>query len=98
MKHVSIENILAERIRYPLAQNMEGAAGRTGAWRTRRPALDEAKCNGCLLCWILCPDSVIDKDTRRIHYDYCKGCGICAKECPQQAIRMQKEGEHEAGA
>jgi pyruvate ferredoxin oxidoreductase delta subunit len=26
-----------------------------------------------------------------ISYDYCKGCGICAKECPKQAINMEQE-------
>jgi Pyruvate/2-oxoacid:ferredoxin oxidoreductase delta subunit len=26
-----------------------------------------------------------------INYDYCKGCGICAKECPKQAIKMMEE-------
>jgi len=24
-------------------------------------------------------------------YDYCKGCGLCAEECPTGAIEMQKE-------
>jgi Pyruvate/2-oxoacid:ferredoxin oxidoreductase delta subunit len=24
---------------------------------------------------------------------YCKGCGICARECPRQAISMHTEGE-----
>lgn len=26
-----------------------------------------------------------------IDYDYCKGCGICAEECPIDAIRMVPE-------
>jgi Pyruvate/2-oxoacid:ferredoxin oxidoreductase delta subunit len=27
-----------------------------------------------------------------IDYDYCKGCGICANECPAKAIAMVEEG------
>jgi pyruvate ferredoxin oxidoreductase delta subunit len=26
-----------------------------------------------------------------IDYDYCKGCGLCAYECPADAIVMIKE-------
>ncbi|MBA4393978.1 MAG: hypothetical protein C0407_10540, partial [Desulfobacca sp.] len=25
--------------------------------------------------------------------DYCKGCGICARECPKEAIQMIAEEE-----
>jgi Pyruvate/2-oxoacid:ferredoxin oxidoreductase delta subunit len=25
--------------------------------------------------------------------DFCKGCGICAHECPRKAISMVAEGE-----
>jgi pyruvate ferredoxin oxidoreductase delta subunit len=35
-------------------------------------------------------------DEDGIHYaanmDYCKGCGVCAKECPKDAIVMTPEG------
>ncbi|MFR5780505.1 MAG: 4Fe-4S binding protein [Oscillospiraceae bacterium] len=27
-----------------------------------------------------------------IRYDFCKGCGICAAECPKKAISMEHEG------
>jgi Pyruvate/2-oxoacid:ferredoxin oxidoreductase delta subunit len=26
-----------------------------------------------------------------IDYDYCKGCGLCAAECPRGAIEMEPE-------
>ena len=26
-----------------------------------------------------------------INYDYCKGCGICAEECPRYAISIEEE-------
>ena len=26
------------------------------------------------------------------NYDFCKGCGVCAKVCPFGAITMEKEG------
>ncbi len=77
----------------PLAQPMKGAGGATGSWRTSRPVLDSEKCNGCLICWLLCPENVIARVNRAIDYVYCKGCGVCAVECPRKAIAMIKEEE-----
>lgn len=67
---------------------------KNAGWRTFRPVIDQEKCKMCLICWMLCPDGVIDKTTGKleIDYDYCKGCGICAYECPAKAIKMVKEG------
>ena len=39
----------------------------------------------------LLPRGHITKDTLEIDYQYCKGCGICAVECPTAAITMVKE-------
>ena len=68
----------------------------TGGWRTFMPIFDAEKCSNCLLCWIYCPDSAIllsDGKVTGIDLDHCKGCGICARECPPkvQAIRMVRE-------
>jgi 2-oxoacid:acceptor oxidoreductase gamma subunit (pyruvate/2-ketoisovalerate family)/2-oxoacid:acceptor oxidoreductase delta subunit (pyruvate/2-ketoisovalerate family) len=64
-------------------------------WRTFKPVVDEAKCTGCRMCWVFCPENTIlmvdGKST--INYDYCKGCGICVEECPVGAITMMKESE-----
>ncbi len=69
----------------------------TGSWRTYRPIVDKDKCINCLFCWIYCPDSaIIIKDSRMEGHDYrfCKGCGICARECPADAIKMEPESEY----
>ena len=73
----------------------------TSSLRTPKKAvIAEAKrcfqcgnCNVCLTCWLLCPDvSVLEADGQiYIDYDYCKGCGICAQECPCGAITMMGE-------
>ena len=68
----------------------EGAAGKSGSWRTFRPVVDRELCNECGLCRMYCPDGAISVDLI-IDLDYCKGCGICAEECPKKAISMVRE-------
>lgn len=65
-------------------------------WRNYKPVINHEKCTKCLICWLVCPEGVISKDTPQleIDYDFCKGCGLCAYECPTKAILMVKEGEH----
>jgi pyruvate ferredoxin oxidoreductase delta subunit len=72
----------------------------TGSWRVRRPILDKNKCTSCLICWIFCPDtSIVVKDGKvtGIDLEHCKGCGICARECPlkDKAVTMQLESKCE---
>jgi NADPH-dependent glutamate synthase beta subunit-like oxidoreductase len=65
-------------------------------------ALDEARrcfncavCNQCELCVIFCPDVAITRQPDGLGFDidmnYCKGCGVCALECPRGAIVMMRE-------
>lgn len=70
----------------------------TGDWRSFRPIWIKDRCIQCLRCWIMCPDSAIiteDGKVVGIDYSHCKGCGICANECPAKvdAIKMVKEDE-----
>ena len=72
----------------------------TGDWRSVRPIHSQEKCINCLICWIYCPDSAIKVEDGKIvgiDYAHCKGCGICAKECPAKvhAIEMKDESEFE---
>jgi 2-oxoacid:acceptor oxidoreductase delta subunit (pyruvate/2-ketoisovalerate family) len=51
-------------------------------------------CNQCDTCWLFCPDVAIhrvDHQGYEVNYDYCKGCGVCAEECPREAIVMEEE-------
>ncbi|HEY3298365.1 MAG TPA: 4Fe-4S binding protein [Armatimonadota bacterium] len=71
----------------------------TGGWRAERPVWDSEKCIHCLICYIYCPDSAImvteDSKIAGVDYDHCKGCGICAQECPPKvkAYTMVSETE-----
>ncbi|HSJ15613.1 MAG TPA: NAD(P)-binding protein [Longimicrobiales bacterium] len=53
-------------------------------------------CNECELCLIYCADVAIRRTEGgarfEIDLDYCKGCGVCAEECPRGAISMTREG------
>jgi 2-oxoacid:acceptor oxidoreductase delta subunit (pyruvate/2-ketoisovalerate family) len=53
------------------------------------------RCNVCNTCWFLCPDAVVLQKNGEIQfdYDYCKGCGICAEECPRGAVAIEEEGK-----
>lgn len=74
-------------------------AGKTGDWRSSRPVIDRSKCipsktgrASCFLCWMYCPEGIVTKAIPvEIDLDYCKGCGICAEECPAKAIEMVEE-------
>lgn len=76
-----------------------GEAGKTGDWRSSRPVIDQSKCipcvkkkPACFLCWLYCPEGVVKATIPvEIDMDYCKGCGICAEECPPKAISMVRE-------
>lgn len=63
---------------------------KTGGWRSMKPVREKAKCTKCGICWQFCPDNAINTKFE-IDYKYCKGCGICAKECLFKAIKMEKE-------
>lgn len=75
-----------------------GSASRykTGAWRSQHPAYDFSRCIKCAMCQIFCPEACIHENKEGYFVadmDYCKGCGICARECPTRVITMVEEEE-----
>ena len=68
----------------------------TGAWRSQRPIFDSSKCIKCGICYIFCPEGCVEQNGEgyfEANLFYCKGCGICARECWTQAITMVEEEE-----
>jgi len=75
-----------------------GSASRyqTGTWRSQRPLFDSSKCIKCGMCYIFCPEGCVEQNTEgyfEANLFYCKGCGICARECWPQAITIVEEEE-----
>jgi NADPH-dependent glutamate synthase beta subunit-like oxidoreductase len=52
------------------------------------------RCVHCDTCFLVCPDIAIARvdGEYRIADDHCKGCGLCARECPRGALHMHAEG------
>jgi NADPH-dependent glutamate synthase beta subunit-like oxidoreductase len=50
-------------------------------------------CINCDNCVVYCPDMAVkrDGDGYLVLTDYCKGCGLCVKECPTGSMMMQEE-------
>ncbi len=68
---------------------------KTGAWRVIRFTIDLTHCTRCLLCWKFCPDAAIEivDGAPHINLEFCKGCGICAEECPCKCISFSQENK-----
>jgi 2-oxoacid:acceptor oxidoreductase delta subunit (pyruvate/2-ketoisovalerate family) len=66
----------------------------TALFEARR-CLSCGNCFECDNCYGVCPDNAViklgDGDRYAIDLDYCKGCGLCAAECPCGAIAMVPE-------
>jgi 2-oxoacid:acceptor oxidoreductase delta subunit (pyruvate/2-ketoisovalerate family) len=87
-----------ERVRHSLPQDFSEV--NAGLWT--RDVMPEAGrcfncgvCNECELCLIYCADVAISRSDGggfTVDVDHCKGCGVCAFECPRGAIIMTREG------
>jgi len=79
---------------------VQGLDETTALYEARR-CLSCGNCFDCDNCFGVCPDNSVIKLEGRdreaagrgyaFDYDFCKGCGICAAECPCGAIEMVPE-------
>ncbi len=77
-------------------EEVVGGLDESNALFEARRCLSCGNCFSCDNCFGVCPDNAVIKtgDPDRpyaIDLDYCKGCGICAAECPCGAIEMIPE-------
>ncbi|HBD10364.1 MAG TPA: glutamate synthase, partial [Syntrophobacteraceae bacterium] len=72
-----------------------GGLDETNALFEARRCLSCGNCFECDNCYGVCPDNAVIKlgtgKGFQFNLDYCKGCGVCAAECPCGAIRMVPE-------
>jgi formate dehydrogenase beta subunit len=94
----------AQQAVLPVAQRLteeeiEGGLDAAQVAAEARRCFSCGNCLACDNCWTLCPDNAVLK-TREIaadgshyvfDYDYCKGCGLCAHECPCGYIHMTED-------
>ncbi|MBL8334442.1 MAG: NAD(P)-binding protein [Rubrivivax sp.] len=74
---------------------VQGGLAEDNALFEARRCLSCGNCFECDNCYGVCPDNAVHKlgPGRRFafDYEYCKGCGVCAAECPCGAIDMVPE-------
>ena len=76
-------------------EEVQGGLDETNALFEARRCLSCGNCFECDNCYGVCPDNAVFKlgpgKRFEFKYDYCKGCGVCAAECPCGAIKMEAE-------
>ena len=76
-------------------EEVQGGLDESNALFEARRCLSCGNCFECDNCYGVCPDNAVIKlgpgKRFKYNFDYCKGCGICASECPCGAIKMVPE-------
>jgi 2-oxoacid:acceptor oxidoreductase delta subunit (pyruvate/2-ketoisovalerate family) len=91
----TVQPVLDAVRRQSTFEEVLGGLDETNALYEARRCLSCGNCFECDNCYGVCPDNAVIKlgpgKRFRFNYDYCKGCGLCAAECPCGAIRMVPE-------
>jgi 2-oxoacid:acceptor oxidoreductase delta subunit (pyruvate/2-ketoisovalerate family) len=92
----SVQPLLELARRRTTFDEVVGGLDESTALFEARRCLSCGNCFSCDNCFGVCPDNAVLKlaegvEPYAIDYDYCKGCGLCAAECPCGAIEMVPE-------
>jgi NADPH-dependent glutamate synthase beta subunit-like oxidoreductase len=91
MRRTAIPELSGETRRHGMAEVI-GGWGEGQASTEAGRCFNCGACTGCDNCLVFCPDVAIRRNQTPYTYDvldqYCKGCGICARECPRHVITM----------
>jgi len=94
MEDIKIERFLVSDLAAEAEAKQEETWNQERALQEVERCLSCGTCNLCLQCVSFCPDASIqldeDKAAVTIDLDHCKGCGICAYECPRGVITMEE--------
>jgi NADPH-dependent glutamate synthase beta subunit-like oxidoreductase len=93
--HQTVRPVLDIIRRQSTFEEVVGGLDESNALFEARRCMSCGNCFECDNCYGVCPDNAVIKlgPGKRFQYnfDYCKGCGICASECPCGAIKMVPE-------
>ena len=92
----SLQPVLELARRRSTFEEVVGGLDESTALFEARRCLSCGNCFQCDNCFGVCPDNAVRKlddpaEPYAFDLDYCKGCGICAAECPCGAIEMVPE-------
>ena len=91
----TIQEMLGKARRETTFDEVVTGLDETNALFEARRCLSCGNCFECDNCYGVCPDNAVIKlgagQRYEFNYEFCKGCGLCAAECPCGAIRMEKE-------
>ncbi|MBU1862349.1 MAG: 2-oxoacid:acceptor oxidoreductase family protein [Candidatus Omnitrophica bacterium] len=64
---------------------------KTGLWAKKVPVIDPINCKECMQCVSACPEGSIHMNPVSgkpsfVDLNFCKGCGLCEKECPLTTV------------
>jgi len=92
----TVAPLLADIRRQSTFEEVVRGLDESSALYEARRCLSCGNCFSCDNCFGVCPDNAVIKpgppgEPYAFDLDYCKGCGICAAECPCGAIEMIPE-------
>jgi Pyruvate/2-oxoacid:ferredoxin oxidoreductase delta subunit len=92
---VTQQPLLEKARREATFEEVVGGLDESNALFEARRCMSCGNCFECDNCFGVCPDNAVIKlgpgNRFKFNYDYCKGCSMCATECPCGAIRMEPE-------